>query len=105
LSKAAREMKERETAALDPSDKMKRVGAHTFYLNSGFWIDSEYKNEKTIDIKYGSQAYLDLILKHPEAAKFAALGERVIFRVKGKYVRICERGRERFEVGELRQII
>ncbi len=105
LSKAARAMKERETAAPDPSDKMKRIGAHTFYLSNGFWIDSEYKNEKTIDIKYGSQAYLDLILKHLEAAKFAALGEKVIFRVKGKYVRISERGKERFEVGELGQII
>jgi hypothetical protein len=39
-------------------------------------VDSEYKDEMTIDIKYNSQAYVDLILNYSDAAKYVAVGRR-----------------------------
>ncbi|HEX9973761.1 MAG TPA: VWA domain-containing protein, partial [bacterium] len=67
-SKASREMKEKESGLSKDSDYIKRIGGRTFYWQDSLWVDSEYKNEKTIDIKYGSQAYMNLFLSYPEAA-------------------------------------
>lgn len=100
-SKASREMKEKESGSSKDADYVKRIGDRTFYWQDSLWVDSEYKNEKTIDIKHGSQAYLDLILTYRDVAKFMALGERVIFQLKGKFVKISEKGKENFDQNEL----
>jgi len=99
MSKKSRAM--REAKALSDTEYIKRIGARTFYFKNDFWVDSEYKNEETIDIKYSSQAYTDLILTYPEVAKFAAIGEKLIFKFKDKFIKISEQGKERFTQGEL----
>jgi Ca-activated chloride channel family protein len=102
MSKKSRAMKEAE--APQESQFIKRIGTRTFYFKNEFWVDGEYKDEKTIDIKYSSQAYTDIILAHPEMAKFVALGEKVIFKFKGKFIRISETGKERFAENELKRL-
>jgi hypothetical protein len=103
-SKASREMKEMESGSSKDSDYVKRIGDRTFYWQDSLWVDSEYKNEKTIDIKYRSQAYMDLIITYRDVGKFMALGERVIFQLKGKYVKITEKGKETFAQNELENL-
>ena len=102
MSKQSREMKEAD--AIGTHDLVKRVGNRTFYYIDDIWVDGEYDEDETIDIRYGSQAYIDLLLAHPELAKFAALGEKVIFQYKGKYIRISEEGKDQFTVDEIARL-
>lgn len=104
-SKAARAMKEQESGRSQASDFVKRIGDRTFYWQDSLWVDSEYKNEKTIDIKYRSPAYMDLIMAYRDVAKFMTLGARVIFRLQGKFVRIGEKGKEKFAKNELENLL
>ena len=99
MSRKVRSMKEAE--ALSENPFIKRAGNRSFYWKEDFWIDTEYKKEKTIDVKYGSPAYTELILTYPEIAKIAALGEKVIFKFKGKFVKISDQGKEKLTKKEL----
>ena len=102
MSKRSRELK--EAAALSSNQYIKRIGTRTFYFKDDFWIDSEYKNEKTIDIKYSSQAYMDLALTYPDVAKLLTLGEKVIFHYKNKFIKISDKGKDQFTTNELRKL-
>jgi Ca-activated chloride channel family protein len=104
MSKMSREMKEKETEGLRDTQYVKRIGARTFYFKNDFWVDGEYKDEKTIDIKYSSQAYTDLVLTYPEVAKFVAIGEKLIFKFKNKFIKISDKGREKFPQDELKKL-
>jgi len=104
MSKMSREMKEMESEGFQDSQYIKRIGNRTFYFKNDFWIDGEYKDEKTVDIKYSSQAYVEFILAYPEAAKFAALGEKVIFKFKEKFVKIADKGMESLTRNELTRL-
>jgi len=103
LSKRSREMK--EASAVADEATVRYVGARTFYLRDGFWMDGEYTDEKTLDIKYASQAYVNLMLTFPDAAKFCALGETVIFKYKGVFVKISDKGREDIAEKELKRLL
>jgi len=104
MSKMSREMKEMESEGFQDSQYIKRIADRTFYFKNDFWIDGEYKDEKTVDIKYSSQAYVELILTYPEIAKFAALGEKVIFKFKEKFVKIADKGMESLNRDKLNKI-
>ena len=102
MSKQTRTMKEAETISAD--QMIKRAGKRSFYKKSEFWIDTEYNEEKTINIKYGSQAYTELILTYPEIAKIVALGDKIIFRFKDRFVKIAEEGKEKISKNELKKL-
>ena len=102
ISKRSRQMKEAES--LSTNQYIKRIGTRTFYFKDEFWTDSEYKDEKTIDIKYSSAAYLDLILTYPGISKYLALGEKVIVKYKGKFIKISDKGKEKLSKQELKYL-
>jgi len=102
MSKQSREMKEAE--ALTDDDYIKVIGSRTFYFKDDFWVDSEYNDEKTMAIKYSSQAYIDLLLSYPKIAKFLTLGEKVIFKYKRQFIKICDEGKETFSKYELKKL-
>jgi Ca-activated chloride channel family protein len=102
MSKRSREMKEAE--ALTDDTFVKRIGSRTFFRKNGFWVDSEYKNEKIIDIKYGSQAYTEFLLTYPDAAKFLTLGEKVIFKYKDRFVKISDEGKANLGKDDLKKL-
>ena len=102
MSKRSREMKEAEALADD--DYTKIIGSRTFYFKDDFWVDSEYKDEKTLTIKYASEAYMDLLLSYPKIARFLTLGEKIIFKYKGRFIKICDQGRETFSKYELKKL-
>jgi len=67
----------------------KEIAERTFYLLEGRWVDSRVKSEKAdIVVKAYSDAYFELVAKHPEMAKFLALGGRVIVAVDQKTIEI-----------------
>ncbi|MCI0495748.1 hypothetical protein L0Z72_12155 [candidate division KSB1 bacterium] len=47
---------------------------------------------------------MDLILTYRDVAKFMALGERVIFQLNGKFVKISEKGKKTFAQDELEKL-
>jgi len=102
MSKQTRSMKEAESLSSD--ELIKRAGKRSFFKRGEFWIDAEYTDEKTIDIKYGSQAYSEMILTYPGVAKFVALGEKVIFKFKNRFVKIDEEGKEKFTKKEFEKL-
>lgn len=76
----------------DKLDKMiKRVGPKTFYLSDGVWIDSEYKKDmKEVKVKCLSDEYFELLDKHPDAAKYFAIGSKIVVVIDDKAYRIVE---------------
>lgn len=59
---------------------VKQVGGRTFYSADGRWVEATYDGKtETRKIELFSDAYFDLIAKHPGVGKILALGERVVF--------------------------
>ena len=70
---------------------VKKVGAKTFYLENGVWIDAEFKEEAKLSVtklKFASNEYLDLVTKEKELAQFFSLGDQVVVVWKGKVYRV-----------------
>jgi hypothetical protein len=99
LSKKSREMKEAE--AVSDAFWVKHIRGRTFYLKDEIWVDNDYTDQKTIDIKYGSMAYTELALAYPDLAKFLALGEKTIFKYKDRFIKISDTGREKITKEEI----
>ena len=63
---------------------VKRVKDKTFHLREKVWVDSTHTPEtETTKIKFGSDAYFELLTKTPELAKYLAIGKHVIVCYKG----------------------
>ena len=99
MSKSLREMKEAEAPA--QADEVRRVGTHTFFMRDGLWVDGGYTDEETVDIRRGSQALTELMAAFPEVIRYLGLGEKVLFNLKGRFVKVSEQGRESWKAGEL----
>jgi Ca-activated chloride channel family protein len=99
LSKKSREMKEAE--AVSDEFWVKHIRGRTFYLKDEIWVDNDYTDQKTIDMKYGSMAYTELALTYPDLVKFLALGEKVIFKYKDRFIKISDTGREKIAKEEI----
>ncbi len=97
-SKDARQLREKTiiTAEDDEIIKtgvVKKIGAKTFYLENGVWIDAEFKAEAKlaeVKLQFASNDYFDLITKQPDLAQFFALGKQIIVVWKDKVYRIAE---------------
>ncbi len=103
MSKQTRSMKEAETLTI--GDEIIRIGDKSFYKKENWWMDTEFAKEKTIDIKYGSQAYAELILNYPELAKIVALGEKIVFKFKNKFIKIGDNGTDKLTKAELKKML
>lgn len=66
-----------------PQTKVKKILDKTFFYKKGVWIDSDYKDEKTIKINFLSKEYYELI-KNADIAKYLSAGDKVIVCYKGK---------------------
>lgn len=70
---------------------VKHIGDKTFYLRDGIWVDSAYrKGRKTVDTKYLSRRYFDLLKKKPELARYFAAAKNIIIVFESKCYRIME---------------
>ena len=82
-------LKETETVADSGLMSIKHVGDRTFLFRDDSWIDSRYKEGASVtDMKYDSNRYWDFLSSHPDAGKYLALGDRVIFEYDGIWYRV-----------------
>jgi len=70
------------------SQTTREVAGRAFYLQDDRWTDSEslteaHKDAKPTRIEFGSDAYFKLLNQYPEAAPILALGQQVVFVLKG----------------------
>ena len=95
-SKRAREQQEVLKVETDsPSSAIRTAGGKTFYLRDGFWTDSEFKAGSTLpvtEVKFGSNAYFDLLKQKPRLGEFFSLGEKVIVILEGRIYRVTAEG-------------
>ena len=87
------ELKSMEDDETIKTGAVKKIGAKTFYLENGVWIDSEFKEEAKLaetKLNFASDAYFDLIAKEKELAQFFSLGEQVVVVWKGKIYRVVK---------------
>ncbi|HYP50347.1 MAG TPA: VWA domain-containing protein, partial [Pyrinomonadaceae bacterium] len=70
-----------------------QVSTKTFYQQSGFWQDAEFKPETKlpeIKVQFASDEYFALLTQEKELAQFFALGEQVVVVYKGKVYRVVK---------------
>jgi Ca-activated chloride channel family protein len=72
--------------AANTSGQVKIVGAKTFVLQNGVWIDTTFDPDtmQTIKVPFLSEQYYKLIGANPEIQSILALGKNVIFLIEGK---------------------
>lgn len=69
--------------------KIKTIADKTFYLENGFWTDSEYKTgASVITIKYLSDDYFELASEKYGIGKYLAAGEKAIICFESKCYKI-----------------
>ena len=105
MSKSLRAMREVEQIVNKDQADVRYVNGRTFYFRDNMWVDSEYKEQKTLDIKKGSQAYINLLLTFPELGKFMSLGDEIIVGFKDKFIHIGSKGIEKASGKKLKKMI
>jgi Ca-activated chloride channel homolog len=91
VSKEMRRMREAEKMEEKDDRGILVIEGVTFYDRSGQWFDSRYQNEKMIEIKKGSTAFINLLLTFPELGKFMVL-ENVVIKFHDKFIHIGTKG-------------
>ena len=57
----------------------KFVNGRAFFQNGKQWVDAKAQNATRRErIQFNSEAYFDLLKKHPEAAPWMALGQNLV---------------------------
>ena len=87
-SKATNEL--RDTTKLQKDAGLRYLDGKAFALRDGVWTDTTYdaaKSPKIEEIKFGSDAYFKL-LNDAKVAKWLSLGEKVLFVLDGRTVKI-----------------
>jgi Ca-activated chloride channel homolog len=65
--------------ALDVAGTVRRIGDKTFFLVKDVWQDSVYREgAATTKIVFLSDAYFELVTRHPEIARYLSAGSRTI---------------------------
>jgi len=54
---------------------------------------------------FASQAYIDLVLTFPDVAKVFSLGEKIIFKYKGRFIKISDSGKEKITKNEWKKML
>lgn len=68
------------------SQAIRSIAGKVFYLDaeSGYWVDSEFvAGEPEAKIRYLGEAYLALVARRPDIARWLAVGEKIKLRVGG----------------------
>lgn len=95
-SRRAREQQEVVIVeAESASSAIRTAGGKTFYLRDGIWTDSEFKAGSTLpvtEVKFGSDAYFNLLKQKPRLGEFFSLGEKVIVIFEGRIYRVAAEG-------------
>ncbi|MBI5625348.1 MAG: VWA domain-containing protein [Elusimicrobia bacterium] len=76
------------------ASEMRSVGSKTFYKRGSAWVDGAYElagKPSASSIVFLSDAYFELMRRHPETRSWLSLGRSVTFMLAGKAYRIVEK--------------
>lgn len=83
-----------------------QIGTKSFFNKNGLWVDTDYEGKiEPVKVKRFSEAYFRLLDKIPEAGKYYALGDEVIFLLNGKAIHVSDEGKTDFSSSELNSLI
>jgi Ca-activated chloride channel family protein len=74
-------------------DAIRQIGDKTFYFADGVWVDGsvdEPGRKAARKVAYLSDAYFELMTKHPEASPFFAVGSKVVVKLADETVEVTE---------------
>jgi Ca-activated chloride channel family protein len=76
------------------ADIIRQVGARSYVISDGVWIDTAFDPQtmETIKVPFLSQAYFDLLQARPELSAGFALGQRVIAFAQGTAYEVVGEG-------------
>jgi hypothetical protein len=73
------------------TQQAKFVNGRAFFQNGKQWVDANAQNAATRQgVQFNSDAYFDLLKKHPEAAPWMALGQNVLLSLDNTVYEITE---------------
>jgi Ca-activated chloride channel family protein len=106
-SKMVRQLREGDRVEIPKKEQsaMRFVDGLTFYLHEGEWIDSRFEKQKVIEVKYNSQAYINLLLAYPEFGKYMKLGERIVVKFRNRFIRVGDSGKQSYSERKWRRIL
>jgi Ca-activated chloride channel family protein len=96
MSKEAKRLKEKDSLSEDETATnamVRKIGAKTFYLQNGVWVDSELAEDSKLPeakLIFASDAYFDLVSSEGDLARYFSLGEQVTVVWKGKVYRVTK---------------
>lgn len=98
VSQALHEMKRGDQDYQVQGETARHAGDKLFYLREGVWVDSDWPEkpaagQKTLAVKYDSDAYWSLLSKFPELGPYLALGEKVQVVFEGILITVGETGK------------
>lgn len=106
---ASRRVQQLKDKALGDSEVevAKTVNGRGFRQQQGAWVDetAPAKPQQVVQVKYGSEAYFQLISRNSDWARFLSAGRQVTFRSgKTTVVQVGEKGKERLTEVELKAL-
>jgi Ca-activated chloride channel family protein len=91
VAKATQALKVEDLAPQAVSEQIRYKDDKTFYLKSGVWVDSLYKEGGALkEIKFNSDEYFRLLAEKPGLAKYASVGTKLIICFEGVNYKISE---------------
>lgn len=107
MSKSIRAMKSAEVASAGESSSAGSITIKGITLRQnadGAWVDMAYQaGDATIKLAFASEAYFNFLRAFPEAREFCRLGNKVIFKFRGKFVQIGNAGEKQMSEMQWRE--
>lgn len=103
VSRKVKDKREKEVLDSGATANVMRAGGKTFVWTRGAWVDTAFTgSEKTVKVKYLSEAWFAIVRAHPEVREALSVGGRVILvTAKGKAVIVAEDGVEKLSESEI----
>ena len=78
-----------ENTARVRSQEVRYVGDKTFFLRHDYWEDSRFDHSApTLNYRFGSEAYFQLVVRQPQLGRYLALGKNVLIASGDRQFRI-----------------
>ncbi|HVF38719.1 MAG TPA: VIT domain-containing protein [Gemmatimonadaceae bacterium] len=102
VQRSATNLSVAEDAAFSKSANVRRVGARSFVMRNGTWIDSRRtESMRVIKVKPFSEAYFKLIDAIPDLREVFALGDKVVVAGKKFAIQVAADGAENLSNSDL----
>lgn len=103
VSRKVKDKREKEVLDSGSAANVMRAGGKTFVWTRGAWVDTAFGgSEKTLKVKYLSEAWFAIVRAHPEIREAMSVGDRVIVvTAKGKAVIVAEDGATKLSDAEI----